>query len=140
MMMSSLLGPNAIFEPGETIIIFDEIQDCPEARISLKFFKEDGRFDVIGTGSLLGVQGYGKQPKSIPVGSEAIIEMHPLDFEEFLWANGISFEIIEKLEGYLTNEEPVPKALHEKMHQLLLQYTVVGGMLSIYSNPTRKRK
>lgn len=128
MMMSSLLGPTAIFEPGETIIIFDEIQDCPEARTSLKFFKEDGRFDVIGTGSLLGVQGYGKQPKSIPVGSEAIIEMHPLDFEEFLWANGISLEIIEKLEDYLTKEEPVPKALHEKMHQLLLQYTVVGGM------------
>lgn len=127
-MMSALLGPSAIFEPGETVIILDEIQDCPEARTALKFFREDGRFDVIGTGSLLGVKGYGKQPKSIPVGSETVIEMHPLDFEEFLWANGISPKIIEKLEEYLTNEQPVPEALHERMRQLMLQYTVVGGM------------
>lgn len=127
-MMSALLGPNAIFEPGNTIIILDEIQDCPEARTALKFFKEDGRFDVIGTGSLLGVKGYGKQPKSIPVGSENLIEMHPLDFEEFLWANGITPQIIDKLKEYLNKEKPVPEALHNRMHQLLLQYTVVGGM------------
>lgn len=127
-MMSALLGPDAIFEPGNTVIILDEIQDCPEARTSLKFFKEDGRFDVIGTGSLLGVKGYGKQPKSIPVGSETLIEMHPLDFEEFLWANGITPQIIDKLKEYLNEEKPVPEALHNKMHQLLLQYTVVGGM------------
>ena len=127
-MMSALLGKNAIFEPGKTLIIFDEIQDCPEARTALKFFKEDGRFDVIGTGSLLGVKGYGKQPKSIPVGSETLIEMHPLDFEEFLWANGITPEIIAKLKEYLDEEKSVPTALHNKMHQLLLQYTVVGGM------------
>lgn len=127
-MMSALLGPGAVFEPGKTIIILDEIQDCPEARTALKFFREDGRFDVIGTGSLLGVKGYGKQPKSIPVGSEEVLEMHPLDFEEFLWANGISSQVIEKLKEYFLKEEPVPKALHEKMRQLLLQYTVVGGM------------
>jgi len=127
-MMSALLGPNAVFEAGETVIILDEIQDCPEARTALKFFKEDGRFDVIGTGSLLGVKGYGKQPKSIPVGSETLIEMHPLDFEEFLWANGITPQIIDKLKEYLTEEKPVPEALHNRMHQLLLQYTVVGGM------------
>lgn len=127
-MMSALLGPDAVFEAGETVIIFDEIQDCPEARTALKFFKEDGRFDVIGTGSLLGVKGYCKQPKSIPVGSETLIEMHPLDFEEFLWANGITPQIIDKLKEYLTDEKPVPEALHKKMHQLLLQYTVVGGM------------
>lgn len=127
-MMSALLGPAATFEAGETVIILDEIQDCPEARTALKFFKEDGRFDVIGTGSLLGVRGYGKQPKSIPVGSETVMEMHPLDFEEFLWANGITPQIIDKLKEYLTDETPVPQALHQKMHQLLLQYTVVGGM------------
>ncbi len=127
-MMSALLGPDAIFEAGKTVIILDEIQDCPEARTALKFFKEDGRFDVIGTGSLLGVKGYGKQPKSIPVGSETLIEMHPLDFEEFLWANGITPQIIDKLKKYLIEEKPVPEALHKKMHQLLLQYTVVGGM------------
>jgi len=128
MMMSALLGPNAVFKPGETVIILDEIQDCPEARTALKFFREDGRFDVIGTGSLLGVKGYGKQPKSIPVGSETVIEMHPLDFEEFLWANGITPQIIDKLKEYFNEEKPVPEALHEKMRQLILQYTVVGGM------------
>ena len=127
-MMSALLGPDVVFEPGNTVIILDEIQDCPEARTALKFFKEDGRFDVIGTGSLLGVKGYGKQPKSIPVGSETLIEMHPLDFEEFLWANGITPQIIDKLKEYLNSERPVPEALHKKMQQLLLQYTVVGGM------------
>lgn len=127
-MMSALLGKTAVFEPGETVIILDEIQDCPEARTALKFFKEDGRFDVIGTGSLLGVKGYGKQPKSVPVGSETVIEMHPLDFEEFLWANGITPQIIDKLGEYLRDVKPIPEALHSKMHQLLLQYTVVGGM------------
>ncbi len=128
MMMSSLLGPTAIFEPGETVIILDEIQDCPDARTALKFFKEDGRFDVIGTGSLLGVKGYGDAPKSVPVGSETIVEMFPLDFEEFLWASGITPDIIEKLREYLNTETPVPDALHSKMKQLLLQFTVVGGM------------
>ena len=128
LMMSALLGPSAVFEPGETIIILDEIQDCPEARTALKFFREDGRFDVIGTGSLLGVKGYGKRPKSIPVGSETVIEMHPLDFEEFLWANGITPQVIELLKKCLNEEKPVPEALHEKMRQLILQYTVVGGM------------
>lgn len=128
MMMSALLGPSAVFKQGETVIILDEIQDCPEARTALKFFREDGRFDVIGTGSLLGVKGYGKQPKSIPVGSETVIEMHPLDFEEFLWANGITPQIIDKLKEYFNEEKPVPEALHEKMRQLILQYTVVGGM------------
>lgn len=86
MMLSALLGKDAVFEPGQTILILDEIQDCPEARTALKFFRIDGRYDVIGTGSLLGVKGYGKEPRSVPVGSETVLEMYPLDFEEFLWA------------------------------------------------------
>lgn len=131
MMMSTLLGNETIFEPYETILIFDEIQDCPEARTSLKFFNNDGRFDVICTGSLLGVHGYGKQPKSVPVGSEMIIEMRPLDFEEFLWANGISEKIIDKLNKCLQTVTPVPAALHHKMYELMLQYTVVGGMPAV---------
>ena len=131
MMMSALLGSSAIFEPKETIIILDEIQDCPEARTALKFFKEDGRFDVIGTGSLLGVKGYGKQPKSVPVGFETVIEMFPLDFEEFLWANGITPTIIDKLKECFNEEKPVPEALHEKMRQLIIQYTIVGGMPAV---------
>lgn len=128
MMLSALLGKKAIFEEGETVLILDEIQDCPEARTALKFFRIDGRFDVIGTGSLLGVKGYGAEPKSIPVGSETVIDMYPLDFEEFLWANGIDGPVIEVLKKCMEQETPVPEALHNRMKQLLLQYTVVGGM------------
>ena len=129
MMLSALMGREAIFEPGKTILVLDEIQECPDARTALKFFKLDGRYDVIGTGSLLGVQGYGsKEPKSIPVGYETVIEMSPLDFEEFLWANGISDQIIDMLKVYLQEERPVPDALHQRLRELLLQYAVVGGM------------
>ena len=127
MMMSALL-PDAVFEAGTTVIILDEIQDCPDARTALKFFHLDGRFDVICTGSLLGVRGYGKEPKSVPVGYETVIDMFPLDFEEFLWANGISEPMITILEECLRKESPVPEALHNRFRQLLLQYVVVGGM------------
>ncbi|MGN1276813.1 MAG: ATP-binding protein [Floccifex sp.] len=128
MMISALLGNQAIFEEGKTILIFDEIQECPEARTSLKFFRMDGRFDVIGTGSLLGVKGYGKEPKSIPVGSETIIEMVPMDFEEFLWANEIHSPIINLMKEHLEKEKPIPEAIHNRLRQLLLEYVVVGGM------------
>ena len=128
MMLSALLGSEAVFEEDETVLILDEIQECPEARTALKFFRIDGRYDVIGTGSLLGVKGYGKEPKSIPVGSETVIDMYPLDFEEFLWANGIEAPVIELLKNNLETEIPIPEALHKRMRQLLLQYTVVGGM------------
>ncbi|WP_317394468.1 ATP-binding protein [Agathobaculum desmolans] len=128
MLLSALLGSEAVFESGQTVIILDEIQECPEARTALKFFRIDGRYDVIGTGSLLGVKGYGKEPKSIPVGSETVIDMYPLDFEEFLWANGITDPVIGMLKQCLEKETPVPEALHNRMKQLLLQYVVVGGM------------
>lgn len=128
MVLSALLGKNATFKPGETVLILDEIQECPEARTSLKFFKEDGRYDVIGTGSLLGVRGYGKAPRSVPVGSETVIEMYPMDFEEFLWANGIDEAVTGMLKMCLQREEAVPEGIHLKMRQLVLQYAVVGGM------------
>mgnify|MGYP003172392768 CR=1 FL=1 len=92
MMLSALLGKEAVFESGNT------------------------------------VKGYGKEPKSVPVGSETVIDMYPLDFEEFLWANGIETPVIELLKTCLQNEKTVPEALHKRMKQLLLQYTVVGGM------------
>ena len=131
------------FTPGDTCFIFDEIQECPEARTSLKFFKEDGRFDVIATGSLLGVQGYGEELKkkrrkliskkeigknSVPVGSEDIIEMYPLDFEEFLWANGINTEVIEALNKFYHEEKPVPAGIHSSMKTLLNLYVAIGGL------------
>ena len=114
MLLSALLGDKAVFVPGETAIIFDEIQECPDARTSLKFFSIDGRYDVLATGSLLGVEGYGKSPRSIPVGYETVMDMYPLDLEEFLWANGIKDEIIELLGSCLETETPVPEALHER--------------------------
>ena len=128
MMLSALLGPSAVFVPGKTVIVLDEIQDCPEARTALKFFKLDGRFDVIGTGSLLGVRGYGKEPKSVPVGYETVLDMYPLDFEEFLWANGITEPMIALLRECLNREKPVPEAMHNRFRELLRQYVVVGGM------------
>lgn len=133
----------ANFVPGKTCFIFDEIQDCPDARTSLKFFKEDGRFDVIATGSLLGVQGYGEKKKkmkrkrkdyillgknSIPVGSEHIVQMYPLDFEEFLWANGISEEVIDFLKDCMEKEKPVPMGIHVAMKDFLNRYVAVGGL------------
>lgn len=131
------------FTPGDTCFIFDEIQECPEARTSLKFFKEDGRFDVIATGSLLGVQGYGDEKKkqrcrlvelkepginSVPVGSEDIIEMFPLDFEEFLWANGLSEDVVETLRKCYREEKPVPAGIHVAMKQFLNLYVTIGGL------------
>ena len=131
------------FTPGDTCFIFDEIQECPEARTSLKFFKEDGRFDVIAIGSLLGVQGYGDEKKkqrrrlvelkepginSVPVGSEDIIEMYPLDFEEFLWANGLSEDVVETLRKCYREEKPVPAGIHVAMKQFLNLYVTIGGL------------
>lgn len=127
--------PNAVFVPGKTCLILDEIQDCPRARGALKFFKQDGRYDVICTGSLLGVNGY-KTPAqyqrennaSIPVGYEEFVEMYPMDFEEFLWANGVGDAAIDILRSCLANKTPVPTALHNVMRQRWLEYAVVGGM------------
>lgn len=131
MMLSAMLGKKANFNGDNTVIILDEIQDCPNARTALKFFKIDGRFDVIGTGSLLGVKGYGKEPLSVPVGYETVYDMYPLDFEEFLWANNIDQNIINYLKELLTDEKTVPLAIHNKLRQLFLQYVVVGGMPNI---------
>ena len=128
MYISALLGTDAVFEAGNTIIILDEIQHCPNARTALKFFKLDGRYDVIATGSLLGVSGYGDETVSIPVGFEEIIEMYPLDFEEFLWANAIDNAVIDTLKKCLDDLKPVPEPIHLRMKELILQYTVVGGM------------
>ena len=132
MMMTAQIK-DAVFEAGKTVIILDEIQECPEARTALKFFKLDGRYDVIATGSLLGVKGYG-EPKSVPVGFETMLTMVPMDFEEFLWANGIDEKLIDLLKDCVAEEKPVPEALHSKMRMLLLQYVVVGGMPAVVQN------
>jgi len=136
----SAMIAGSVFEPQQTCLILDEIQECPAARTALKFFKMDGRYDIIATGSLLGVRGYGTHSNkhneengktSIPVGYETIVDMYPLDFEEFLWANGITPLIINKIKECLDKEKPVPEALHQRFRQLILQYTVVGGMPAV---------
>lgn len=127
--------PDAEVEAGNTCFVFDEIQDCPKARGALKYFHIDGRYDVICTGSLLGVNGYKtpaeqkeEQEASIPVGFEHIVEMYPMDFEEWLWANGIKDIHLAYLKKCLDNETPVEEALHYRFNELLHQYIIVGGM------------
>lgn len=132
----SALIPGSRFIKGKTCIILDEIQECKEARTALKSFHIDGRFDVIATGSLLGVKGYGKNgkskedegPDSVPVGYETIIDMYPLDFEEFLWANGIQDTVIHSVKACFENETPVPDGIHQAMMNLLYRYVIVGGL------------
>ena len=132
-MMITAQISDAVFEADKTVIVLDEIQECPEARTALKFFKLDGRYDVIATGSLLGVSGYG-EPKSVPVGYETVLAMVPMDFEEFLWANGIDDKLVNLVKDCAAKEKPVPEALHKRMRMLLLQYAVVGGMPAVVQN------
>ena len=131
----SALIPGSRFVKGKTCIILDEIQECREARTALKSFQIDGRFDVVATGSLLGVRGYGgnitkadEGQDSIPVGYETVVEMHPLDFEEFLWANGIDDIVIDTLKSCLEKETVVPDGIHKAMMELLHRYVIVGGL------------
>ena len=126
--LTALYGSQVPLIPHETCIIFDEIQQCPDARAALKFLSIDGRFDILCTGSLLGVSGYVSQVSSIPVGYELIVDMYPLDFEEWLWANGINDDIIDILKNAMDNRTTVPAAIHNRMRQLMLQYVVIGGM------------
>lgn len=132
----SALITGSRFVAGKTCIILDEIQECKEARTALKSFAVDGRFDVIATGSLLGVKGYRKSrakiddggQDSIPVGYETVIEMYPLDFEEFLWANGVDDAVIKSVKSCFENETLVPEGIHKAMTQLLYRYVIVGGL------------
>lgn len=127
--------PGAQFVPHNTCLVLDEIQNCPRARSSLKFFMQDGRYDVICTGSLLGVSGYknaemikAEDQATIPVGAETIVEMYPMDFEEWLWANGINEQVFDFLRKSLQEETPITADIHQRLRQLLLEYVVVGGM------------
>lgn len=122
----SLRVPSAELVPNETLIFLDEIQNCPRARTALKFLAIDKRFDVIASGSMLGI--HYKDVPSYPVGYVDTIEMYSLDFEEFLWANGVTPKSIDDIKEYFIKREKVPTAMHEKMLQLFKEYIVVGGM------------
>lgn len=127
--------PDAEIEPRNTCFIFDEVQDCPRARGALKYFHLDGRYEVMCTGSLLGVNGYKtkeeqeeEEASSIPVGFEEIVNMHPMDFEEWLWANGIRQMHVDYLKKCYANLTPVDTAIHDRFRELLRLYVIVGGM------------
>lgn len=112
--------------PGKTLIFLDEIQDCPQARAAIKFLVEDGRFDYIESGSLLGVKT--NSVPSFPVGFETPLTMYPLDFSEFCMACGLQPETFDYLKTCFETLQPVAETVHNSMMQLLYAYMVVGGM------------
>ena len=112
--------------PGETLIFLDEVQECKEIVTAIKFLVEEGSYRYILSGSLLGVDL--KDIRSVPVGYMDIIEMYPLDFEEFMLANRVSPQIIDKLRDAFENRTEVDKLIHEKVMDLFRLYLIVGGM------------
>jgi len=122
----TILDRSKVFEKGKTLLFLDEIQACGDARTALKPIAEDGRFDCIASGSMLGVTY--KTTRSIPVGYERQIEMFSLDFEEFLWALGFDDVRIGYIKEYFDKRERVPQSINDAMLEKLREYMVVGGM------------
>lgn len=122
------LMPDAEFIPKETLIFIDEIQECSRARTALKSFSLDGRYDVIASGSLLGIHYRNERDSPVPVGYEREIMMGALDFEEFLWAMGMKESVISGLKDRLSRGEPLGTALNDRFDEMFSKYMVVGGM------------
>lgn len=122
----SLLDPSLKFIPNDTILFFDELQECPECATSLKFFCIDGRYDVICSGSLMGIN-YNKI-ESNSVGYKEDYEMHSMDFEEFLWAKGYSEEFVEELYSHMLNGKPFSELQLETLFDIFRDYMTLGGM------------
>jgi len=122
----SIHFPGVRFEPKNLLIFLDEIQSCPNARVSLKSFSLDKRFDVIASGSLLGLNY--KEVSSYPVGYETQVEMRSLDFEEFLWAFGINEDVISHVSDAIREKRPVSDSILNKMNEYYRRYAVLGGM------------
>lgn len=132
--------PGVKLIPGKTLIFLDEIQKCANARTALKFLAEDGRYDVIASGSLLGL-AYGKdadkdveEVESVPVGYEKPLMMYSLDFEEFLWAYGYGSDTVEYLKNFFSSKEKIPFEVNEKFEAILNEYLVVGGMPEVVAD------
>ncbi|MDD5602589.1 MAG: AAA family ATPase [Eubacteriales bacterium] len=125
----SLSIPNIKFADHDTLIFLDEIQACPQARTAFKFLAIDNRYDIIGSGSLLGISY--KEIESIPVGYETQIEMHSLDFEEFLWAVGLDDKAVGYIKEYFDKKVAVPAVIHYSMMKYLREYVVTGGMPAV---------
>ncbi|MDO4500533.1 MAG: ATP-binding protein [Erysipelotrichaceae bacterium] len=118
--------PDKKIIPGKTLIFLDEIQECEEAITSLKFWAIDNHFDVIASGSLLGIDY--KRASSYPVGYVDYYKMQGVDFEEFLWANGIGEEMISGVRQYIEDKKALPEAVNTQMMMYFRQYIAVGGM------------
>ena len=121
--------------PHKTLIILDEIQDCPNARSSLKYWDIDGRFDIIATGSFLGVKGF-REPyiRGVPVGYEEQLTMYPLSFREFIKNTGMDEKVIDYVGETLRDKKEIDKTIHESMRALYYQYLIVGGMPEAVNN------
>lgn len=124
MAISAFTGKEII--PGKTLILLDEVQECPEARTAIKFLVEDGRCDYIETGSMLGVSL--EKVKSYPVGFEEIRHMYPLDFEEFLWALDTPESVLNHLKDCYEELQPLNDTVHTTMLETYQRYLIIGGM------------
>lgn len=122
----SLLEPSWKFVPHETLLFFDELQKCPDCATSLKSFCEDGRYDVICSGSLMGI--YYEKIESNAVGFKEDYEMHSMDFEEFLWAKGYREEQVENLYQHMLTLQPFSKIEMDTMTDVFRDYMTLGGM------------
>ncbi len=121
--------PNSKFIPNETVIIFDELQECANARTSIKSFMLDGRFDIMAIGSLIGLRGYNKkQIYGIPTGFEYILTMYPMDFEEYLLARGVNKDVIDYLVDCYLNKKKIDESIHENISNYFKEYLCIGGM------------
>jgi len=125
----SRMDPSKKFKAYETILIFDELQEFPEIATSLKFFKMDGRFDVICSGSLLGIQY--KRIESNSVGYKTDYNMQSMDFEEFLWAKGYEGTTIEDMLWHMKTEKPFNETEMNVYSSLFLDYCILGGMPAV---------
>lgn len=128
----SFAFPSMTVTEGSTLIFLDEIQHCPNARTALKFMASDSRFDVIASGSLLGINF--AQIESLPVGYTQTMKMYPLDFEEFLWAMGIDETVINNLRLCYQERKPVDSFIHNKMLEYFSLYIVIGGMPAVVNS------
>ena len=133
----SLMIQSARFIENDTLIFLDEIQECGNARTALKFLAQDARYDIVVSGSLLGVQY--KNVKSIPVGYEEPVTMHSLDFEEFLWAKGYSYEQISALQDSFAERRKVDALINDVLHRELREYMVIGGMPAVVQQFIERR-
>lgn len=133
----SLLNPELKFIPGDTIFFFDELQACPNCATSLKFFKLDGRFDVICSGSLMGISY--NEIESNSVGYKEDYEMHSMDFEEFLWAKGYNDEFTADLLSHMLDVRPLSELQMDTLMSLFRDYVIIGGMPEVVSTYVRNK-